>query len=107
MSDHAVRWASKQHPPHALDKLVLWALADAHNREKRRAYPSVAAIVAFTGWQRKAVMASLDRLARYGFIFDTGDRIGKTRQIKVWALAFDTEMVSEKDPLAPPKESLT
>lgn len=95
MSRAAVEWASRQSPPHASDKLVLWALADAYNDAKRCAYPSVAAIVAFTGWQRKAVMVSMARLARIGLIVDTGDRIGRTRQVKVWSLPF--ERVSERD----------
>lgn len=98
MSREATEWAARQRPPHALDKLVLWAIADAHSREKRCAYPSVAAVVEFTGWQRRAVMASLSRLAAAGLIIDTGDRIGRTRQVKVWRLPIDPERVRAKHP---------
>ena len=68
------------------DKLVLWALADATNAKSGIAFPSVAAVSAFTGLERKRVMGSLARLERGGFIFDTGERIGRTKQVKVWRL---------------------
>ena len=97
MSRRAVDWASRQTLPHAADKLVLWGLADAHNRDTGRTFPSVAALVAFTGWQRKLVIASLARLAASGMIADTGERIGRTRQVKVWRLACDPETVPERD----------
>lgn len=89
-------WAARQSPPRGTDKLVLWALADAHNVAKRCAYPSVAAIAAFTTMERKRVMASLARLEKVGLIIDTGQRMGQTRQIKVWALPI--ERVSKRDP---------
>ena len=107
MSREATDWAAKQRPAHALDKLVLWALADAHSREKRCAYPSVAAVVEFTGWQRRAVLSSLARLAAAGLIVDTGDRIGQTRQIKVWRFPFDPERVHERNRSAASKGAST
>jgi pyocin large subunit-like protein len=81
-----------------MDKLVLWAIADAHNREKECSYPSIAAVVEFTGWQRRAVVSSLTRLAAAGLIVDTRDRIGRTRQIKVWRFPFDRQGVQETHP---------
>lgn len=101
MSREATDWAARQRPAHALDKLVLWALADAHSREKRCSYPSVAAIVDFTGWGRRAVLSSLSRLAAAGLIIDTGDRLGRTRQVKVWRFPIDPERVHEKHPSPP------
>lgn len=98
MSRVATDWAAKQRPPQAMDKLVLWALADAHNREKGCAYPSIAAVEEFTGWRRRAIVDSLARLADVGMIIDTGDRIGRTRQIKVWRFPFDAERVREMHP---------
>lgn len=89
MSRLAVEWAARQRPLQPPDKLVLWALADAHNARTGRAFPSVAAIGEFTGWQRKAVLASLGRLVRAGLIVDTGERVGRTRQVKVWALPIE------------------
>ncbi|MEH3121101.1 MAG: hypothetical protein PGN16_03830 [Sphingomonas phyllosphaerae] len=107
MSREATEWAADFRPPHPADKSVLWALAHAHNRHKKCAYPSVAAIVEFTGWQRKVVLASLARLTALGVIEDSGQRMGKTRQIKVWRLAFDSERVSGGHPLPDAKESLS
>lgn len=88
MSRAAVEWASRQAPPQPADKLVLWALADAMNAKASEAYPSVAAISAFTGLERKRIMASLARLQAGGWIIDTGRRVGATKQVKVWRLAF-------------------
>lgn len=86
MSRPAVEWAATQKPPQPADKLVLWALADATNIKTGLAFPSVAAIADFTGLERKRVMSSLARLEREGFAFDTGERIGRTKQVKVWRL---------------------
>ncbi|MCP3732029.1 helix-turn-helix domain-containing protein [Sphingomonas sp. MG17] len=86
MSRKAVEWAGRQRPPAATDKLVLWALADAMNEKTGLCCPSVAAVAEFTMLERKRVMASMARLERCGLIFDTGDRIGKTRQVKCWRL---------------------
>lgn len=89
MSREATDWAAALRPPHPADKAVLWALAESHNRQTRVAYPSVKWIVDFTRWQRKVVLASLARLTGLGLIEDTGQRVGKTRQIKVWRLGLD------------------
>jgi len=107
VSREATDWAAKQRPAHALDKLVLWAIADAHNRDKRCAYPSIAAVVEFTGWGRRAVLTSMARLATAGLIIDTGDRIGRTRQVKVWRLPFDPERVHEGNRSPAPKGAST
>ena len=102
MSRSAVDWASRQTPPQPTDKLVLWALADATNKKTGEAFPSVAAVSAFTGLERKRIMASLARLEVGGWIADTGRRVGATKQVKVWRLAFlwrdrPDETVPERD----------
>lgn len=86
MNNAAVKWAASQQPPQAADKLALWALAHHAEVKTLRAWPSVAAICAFTGLKRKVVLASVSRLERAGLIEDTGDREGRTRQIRVFRL---------------------
>ena len=89
MSWPALGWASKQKPGKIADKLILIALADRHNEEEDAAWPSVAWLVDFTGADRKTVIASLGRLEALNLIHDTGRRVGKTKQIKVFKLALD------------------
>lgn len=86
MSKEAVEWAARMIPDNPPDKLVLWCIAHCHNKGSGIAYPSVAAIMAFTGYRRTAVQEALTRLHKAGLILDTGDRRGRTGQVKVWAL---------------------
>ena len=53
------------------------------------------------------VLASLSRLAALGLIADTGQRVGQTRQVKVWRLACDPESVPVGDCSADVKRSLS
>jgi len=87
MSHAAVDWASKQGTAKSSDRLVLWALADHVRKGTKSAWPSVAAICAFTQLSRQTVMDCLARLVDAGLIRDTGGRQGRTRQIIVWELA--------------------
>jgi uncharacterized protein YeaO (DUF488 family) len=104
----AVAWAGKQTLPRPANKLVLWALADAADRHTALCYPSIPAICAFSGLNRKTVMASLVALAGMGLIEDTGARRGDTRQIRVWRLPIgrgpDSDLLStgESSPKAAP-----
>jgi pyocin large subunit-like protein len=86
MSRQATEWAAGQRLPKAADKAVLWSLADACNKAGWDAFPSVAAIGLFTSLNRKQVIASLHRLEACGWIADTGRRVGKTRQVKVYRI---------------------
>lgn len=95
MSVAAVKWAIRQTPPKPADKLVLWIVADALNKDGE-AYPSVAAIVAGTGLNRKMVIDSMARLQRVGLILDTGKRIGRTKQVKVWTLAIEESPIGDR-----------
>jgi hypothetical protein len=89
VSFQAFAWAVKTHPGSAADKLVLLGLADRHNTEHDAAYPSAAWLVEFSGLDRKTVLASLGRLQSSGLIEDTGKRVGKTKQIRVFKLAME------------------
>lgn len=87
MSFDALAWAAKCKPGSMADKMVLLALAESAGRESGLAFPSVAAICEFGNMDRKTVLASLARLHDAGFIRDTGKRMGRTSQVKVFELA--------------------
>lgn len=90
MSFGALGWACKCDPGSSSRKLVLFALADRHNSEVDGAYPSISWIADFTNLNRKTVIVCLDDLERFGFITDTGERRGDTRQIKLYHLHLET-----------------
>lgn len=95
MSFEALAWAGKCKPGAASQKLVLLALADRHNTEIDGAYPSIAWLVDFTDLNRKTVINSLAMLEAAGFISDSGERRGNTRQIKVYKLHLERVPKSE------------
>jgi len=66
-------------------KFVLVALADYAN-ESGEAYPSVETICRKTSLNRKTVLAAFKDLQTIKYISDSGERKGKTQQIKVWQL---------------------
>lgn len=86
MSWPALGWASKQRPGRVADKMVLIALADRHSEESGLSYPSVAWLADFACLDRKTVVAALDRLEAAGLIADSGERVGKTKQVKAYTL---------------------
>lgn len=98
MSRRAVDWVTWMRPTYPADKLVLFALADAANDKTLTAYPSIKAIVAFTGLERKRVIGSLARLSATGLILDTGERVGRTKQVKVWRVNAVAGRVPWRDP---------
>lgn len=88
MSFPALAWASLVKVRRASDKLVLFGLADRHNTEHDLAYPSLAWLAEFSSLDRKTIVAALDRLEVDGFIADSGQRVGKTKQVKAYRLNF-------------------
>jgi hypothetical protein len=94
----ATYWAAKQQPARPLDKLVLIAFADHVDKVTGECFPSVAAICEWTGCDRKTVMKSTASLEAAGLLVDTGRRCGRTRQVKVYRLPFET--VPDAAPLA-------
>ncbi|MFZ2996262.1 helix-turn-helix domain-containing protein [Sphingobium sp.] len=89
MNRRAVEWAAGQRVPRAADKLVLWGLAHHADLKTFRAWPSIAALTAFTGMNRKQIIAGLDRLEASGRIIDTKERQGRTKQVKVYWVAVE------------------
>jgi hypothetical protein len=68
-----------------LKKLVLLSLADRAD-EHHCAYPSMARLVEDTEMDRKTVLKIIDELIIDGLIMDTGERKGRTKQVKVYKL---------------------
>lgn len=96
MSFDALAWAAKQNPGTSGSKLVLLGLAECAHRKTGLAFPSLAELVEFSSLDRKSVISNLDKLEGAGFISDTGKRVGRTGQIKVYAL--NIERVAETEP---------
>lgn len=69
----------------ALKRLVLLSLADRAS-EDHCAYPSIARLVEDTEMDRKTVLKIIDELVEDGLIKDTGERKGRTKQVKVYRL---------------------
>ena len=68
-----------------LKKLVLLSLSDRAG-EDHCAYPSVSRLVEDTEMDRKTVLKIIDELIEDGLIIDTGERKGRTKQVKVYQL---------------------
>ena len=68
-----------------LKKLVLLSLADRAG-EDHCAYPSMSRLVEDTEMDRKTVLKIIDELIEDGLILDTGERKGRTKQVKVYRL---------------------
>jgi DNA-binding transcriptional ArsR family regulator len=94
MSFDALAWAAKQRPGNLAAKMVLFGLANFAD-EHGCCYPSTAALAAFGDMDHKTATAALDRLAKLGLIKDTGEREGRTRQIKVYRLALESTPKAE------------
>jgi hypothetical protein len=92
MSWETQSWAAKQRPGSSSAKLVLLGLASCADAN-HCAYPSIQWLCDFSDLNRKTVIASLQRLeAEAALIEDTGERRGRTNQVKVYRLrALETQ----------------
>jgi hypothetical protein len=90
-----------------LKKLVLLSLADRAG-EDHCAYPSMSRLVDDTEMDRKTVLKIIDELIDDGLIADTGERKGKTKQVKVYQLVGvnGRETVPTMEPLKDQKADL-
>ena len=69
----------------ALKRLILLSLADRAG-EDHCCYPSMARLEKDTELERKTVLKIISELLSDGLIFDTGERKGSTRRVKVYKL---------------------
>lgn len=102
MSIYAIAWVFRQSMKSSADKFVLVALAD-NAGDDGRSFPSVETICRKTELNRKTVIAALDRLTSSGMIVDTGQRVGKTKSVKIYRLTWANEAVPDSEPV--PKSS--
>ncbi len=82
MSIQAMTWAYAQKMKSSV-KFVLVTLCDYADAEYRL-WPSIADLVEKTCMDRKTVMSAIAELEENGYLVDTGERTGKTRQVKVY-----------------------
>lgn len=85
MSIEAITWVSRQAVRPSSVKFVLFAFANCAN-ETRVCFPSIEYVAAFTSQDRKTVISAIAQLAQLGYLEDTGKRVGRTGQIKVYRL---------------------
>lgn len=86
MSVEAITWALKQDVKPSGTKFVLVAIANCADGKDGIAWPSVAYLAEATGQDRKTVLAGIARLMETGYIRDTGERRGLTKQVIVYQL---------------------
>lgn len=85
MSVEAINWAFSQPVKHSTAKFVLVAMANCADAELL-CWPSIPYLVEKTSQDRKTVQENMRRLRDWGFIEDTGDRKGITKQVIVYRL---------------------
>lgn len=85
MSWETQSWAARQRPGSSSAKLVLLGLASCADAN-HCAFPSVDWLCAFGDLNRKTVIAAIQRLEEAELIEDTGERRGRTGQVKVYRL---------------------
>ncbi len=91
-----MRWAKKAKTGRSSAKSVLTWLADMCGADFTT-YPSIAALAEATELDKKTVQASLQHLMAMGFIQDTGERRGRTRQIPVYRLIGVEESIADAE----------
>lgn len=102
MSVEAITWALRQPVGASSAKFVLVVLANCASADDGLAYPSIAYLAESTGQDRKTVVTNIRRLIEWGLIEDTGDRMGRTKQVIVYRLNCGTslfESVPKTEPL--------
>lgn len=99
MSWETQSWAAKQRPGSASAKLVLLGLASCADAN-HCAFPSVQWLCDFSDLNRKTVISAIQRLedGMFPLIEDTGERRGRTGQVKVYRLAAADASGATADP---------
>lgn len=87
MSTEALAWAFKQLGLPSAVKFTLVALAECAHYKTGKIFPSVQHVAEITGQDRKTIIANIAKLEAAGLIQDTGERCGRTGQIKVYVAA--------------------
>ena len=96
MSSEALAWAFKQDVKPSSVKFVLVALCECAHYRTGLIHPSIDHICEITGLNRKTAIAAVAELERLALLTDTGERVGRTRQIKVYRAEIGTVPESER-----------
>lgn len=113
MSNKALTWAFDLAIKPSWVKFVLVAMADVAS-EQGIAFPSIAHLCAATSEDRKTVIGAIAKLEAMGVLADTGERRGRTGQVKVYLLDLTfkgaapgtVEEVKSPAETVPPEEQL-
>lgn len=96
MSSEALSWAFKARVKPASAKLTLIALCECANYQTGRIFPSIEHLCEITSQNRKTIIANIAKLIEGGWIVDTGERAGRTQQIKVYQACIETVPKTEQ-----------
>lgn len=96
MSSEALAWAFKSTVKPSSVKFTLVALCECANYRTGKIFPSIEHLCEITGQDRKTVIANVGKLVAEGWIHETGERVGKTGQIKVYLANIGTVPNSEQ-----------
>ncbi|WP_426148748.1 helix-turn-helix domain-containing protein [Polaromonas sp. DSR2-3-2] len=113
MSISALTWALNEPIKQSSMKFVLVVFANCANDKTSTAWPSAVYVAEATAQDRKTVQANVKRLVELGYITDTGERKGRTKQVIVYRLNYpgfgpvqeDQKRVSSKKPDFPFEEA--
>lgn len=97
MSSEALAWAFKVNVKPSALKFTLVALCECANYKTGHIYPSIAHLEEITGQDRKTLIANIAKLELLGLIVDTGERAGKTGQIKVYRVTMKGAQIERQD----------
>ena len=98
MSLEATNWAWVQPVPSSSAKFVLLAIANRANPDQKGrvvAFTSIKYLADVTAQDRKTVVANLAKLREWGLIEDTGERVGRTKQVPVYEVKCPPDLFSE------------
>lgn len=98
MSHEATNWAWRQPVPNSSAKFVLLAIANRSNPDQRGrivAFTSIRYLAEVTAQDRKTVVTNLGKLREWGLIEDTGERVGKTKQVPVYEVKCPPDLFAE------------
>lgn len=84
MSSEALAWAFKSEVKPSSVKFTLVALCECANYQTGKIFPSIKHLCQITGQDRKTVISNIGKLVSEGWIDETGERVGRTGQIKVY-----------------------
>lgn len=84
MSSEALAWAFKSDVKPSSIKFTLVALCECANYQTGKIFPSIKHLCQITGQDRKTVISNIGKLVSEGWISETGERVGRTGQIKVY-----------------------